>query len=325
MILIVVGLLWLAFELVGSKLGAANNLAEVFPSSSQAVVFDLGRGDLQIEVEERDDIVVSVTQSGFWGGNALLSEQDNGQLRISNALGFCLVRCSVSYQVSMPAHTQLDVRTSSGEVMLHGEFGPTRIATSSGNIGVFNITAPLEVSTSSGNVDLENIDANIVLQATSGDITLDTLRGDTVQISTTSGNIELDDLNANTVQLQSSSGDMSFAGSTAQLNAKSTSGNIEIDNDRAGQLTLQSTSGNIAYEGDLIGDNSIESTSGNVELELSNPQDLSVSVSTRSGSINNSLPLDAIKDTDSELHGAIGVGLHTLTIKTTSGDIDLGE
>lgn len=321
-VLIVLGLLWLGYELGGSRFFGATS-SEVFSSNSQLVVLDLGRGDLHVEVEDRDDIVVEISQSGFWSGKPLLREQDSEQLKIHNDLGFCFFRCSLSYHVTMPANLPLEISTTNGDVMLYGELGPVQLSTRSGDISISNTRAALEIETRSGDIELEDTAGSVFVDAISSDIRLNSVQGDQIEMSTISGDIKLFDLTAQTAQLRSTSGDIEVRGSVDELDAQSISGDLKVENDRPQQLSLKSTSGDIEYRGELTGQSTIATRSGDVELELNRVRDISVSLSTSSGSIDNYLPLDAIKESRREIHGSIGNGSSSLSVTTTSGDIEL--
>lgn len=329
LILIVVGMLWLAIEVIGNGLpfgGRTQSISQNFPASSQQIFFDLGSADLVLEVEERDDILVELNQSGFWGGPSLSSEQDSTQLSIVNyGSGNCFFNCEMSYRVVMPANQALEIQTDSGNVQLDGDLGTVILNSSSGDISIQNSDDLLELSSDSGSIVLENITANISAVSSSGDIQLDTITAERAEISTDSGEVQLNDVNAQVVQVTSSSGDISLSGSVEQLELSSSSGEIEVENDLAQALNLQSSSGDIRYRGALSGENTITSDSGNVDVELDNPTDLSLSLNTSSGSIDTEFDLSIEEQNEYVLQGSMGDGSVGLTVNTTSGDIQIGE
>lgn len=329
LILIVVGLLWLAIELVGNGLpfgGRSQSISQSFPASSELIYFDLGSANLVLEVEDRDDILVELDQRGFWGNNTMISDQDSGQLTIRNeASGLCFSNCDVSYRVVMPADQQLEIYTDSGDVKLNGDLGHVILSTSSGEISIQNSDDLLELSSDSGSIFLENISANINAQTSSGDIQLSTITAERAELSSDSGSVQLNDVNAQEIQVSSSSGDISLSGAVSQLELSTDSGEIEIENEIAQSLNLQSSSGDIRYRGALSGENTITSDSGKVDVELSNPTNLSLSLSTSSGSIDTDFDLSIEESSEYSLQGRMGDGSVGLTVNTSSGDIEIGE
>lgn len=324
-ILIVLGLLWAASQMIGKPFASNGTISEAFDNTSGIVVFDLDMGDLQLEVENRDDILVDVKHYGYWGGQPLVSEQNSRRLTITNKLGLCFGDCGVSYRVVMPAHQQLEIRTSSGDVELTGELGSVDLHTSSGDISVADTAGELKIHSSSGSILLEHIDASVSAETSSGNIMLVSMNAEKADLKTSSGTIALRDAHTQVVQAQTSSGDIRIFESTGELDLENNSGVIEVDKTLAQQVRLQNHSGDVIYRGVLQGKNTLESQSGDVLVELDDAQSLSVSLSTNSGSLHNYLSLDTIKNSKHEIHGSIGSGEVTLNIRTTSGDIEIRE
>lgn len=327
-ILIVVGMLWLAIEMVGNGFffGArSQSHSQSFPASEQ-IYFDLGSANLVLEVEERDDIVVELDQRGFWGNNTMISEQDGSQLTIRNqASGLCFSNCDVSYRVVMPADLALEIFTDSGDVQLDGDLGPVILNTSSGDISIQNSDDLLELSSDSGQIVLGNIAADIRAYSSSGDIKLTTIDAERAELSSDSGEVQLKGVAAQVVQVTTSSGDITLDGAVEQLELSSDSGQIKVENELAQTLNLQSSSGDIRYRGALSGENTISSDSGDVKVELSNPSNLSLSLNTSSGSINSDFELTLEESSEQQMIGYMGDGSVRLTVNTSSGDIQIDD
>lgn len=328
-ILIIVGALWLAIELMGNGFffGArSQSNLQRFPASSEQIVFDLGSANLVLEVEERDDIVVELVERGFWGSNTMVSEQGSRQLTIRNqASGLCFSNCDVSYRVVMPADLALEIQTDSGDIQLKGDLGPVVLNTLSGDVKIQESDDPLEVSSGSGEIVLERITADISAHSNSGDICLDTINAERAEVSSNSGEVQLKAVDAQVVQVTTSSGDISFAGSAEQLELLSSSGQIKVENEQAQSLNLETGSGDIRYRGELSGRSSIASSSGDVELKLSDPSNLRVDAKTSSGSIDSNLKLTLEENSEHVLVGSMGDGSVQLSITTSSGDVRISN
>ena len=96
----------------------------------------------------------------------------------------------------------------------------------------------------------------------------------------------------------------------------SVSGDISIENSNLNNSTFVTTSGDIEFDGQLTGDNVLETTSGDLSVE--NIHNVSVTASSVSGDI---------EIGEEELTGSVtrvlGTNSATLTLNTTSGDIEI--
>lgn len=96
----------------------------------------------------------------------------------------------------------------------------------------------------------------------------------------------------------------------------SVSGDISIENSNLNNSTFVTTSGDIEFDGQLTGDNVLETTSGDLSVE--NIHNVYVTASSVSGDI---------EIGEEELTGSVtrvlGTNSATLTLNTTSGDIEI--
>lgn len=96
----------------------------------------------------------------------------------------------------------------------------------------------------------------------------------------------------------------------------SVSGDISIENGSLNNCSFITTSGDVEFDGQLTGDNTLETTSGDLSVE--HIQNVSVTASTLSGNI---------EIGEEELTGSVnrvlGTNNATLTLNTTSGDIEI--
>lgn len=96
----------------------------------------------------------------------------------------------------------------------------------------------------------------------------------------------------------------------------SVSGDISIENGSLNNCSFITTSGDVEFDGQLTGNNTLETTSGDLSVE--HIQNVSVTASTLSGNI---------EIGEEELTGSVnrvlGTNNATLTLNTTSGDIEI--
>ncbi|HEU5103242.1 MAG TPA: DUF4097 family beta strand repeat-containing protein [Roseiflexaceae bacterium] len=310
--LVVVGLLLLAFQLLGGgfaiggagsitlvdqefrgnriELSAAGSDVEIRPGGSgihiEAIQRGGSRGDYQIDVVPSGDTVrVTETRGSF----------------------FCFF-CSrsVSYRITVPAGAQADIHTASGEIDVEGLSGAVALGSVSGDVRAADLTGGLTVSTTSGEVQLRDVAGKLDVGSISGDIKLENGDVDGATVNTTSGEVELD-------------------GVAGALKVTSVSGDINLREAHDGRLEISTTSGEIQYEGDLAraSANTLNSISGDVRLRLPESSGFRLDASTVSGDISSDFELREGEQARWSLSGVAGDGSATLTIGTTSGDIQI--
>lgn len=138
----------------------------------------------------------------------------------------------------------------------------------------------------SGDIKMENTNSRYVdINTTSGEISAKTL--DNTKIKSVSGDVKI--LAANTADISTVSGDIELNEVTMALNIETTSGDVEV------------------LKANILRNSNIKTVSGEVEIERLN--NIYVETSTRSGDVN--------VFNNNRLSNTV------LTIKTTSGDIDV--
>ena len=124
------------------------------------------------------------------------------------------------------------------------------------------------------------------------------------------------------VQVQADCGDLHMEDcflSHVYITAKS--GDLEIEKGSLEQGTLHTASGDIHMEDCSLGTVSITAASGDVSIEESDL--LHLDISTHSGDIELDLPCEEEQYTIHKNHETTGTGSKQITLKTTSGDIDI--
>jgi DUF4097 and DUF4098 domain-containing protein YvlB len=159
----------------------------------------------------------------------------------------------------------------------------------------------------------------------SGDIDLTDSSG-ALQVSSTSGDVQMSgDFTGS--KLETVSGEITLDGASGPLRARTISGNIKLSDLRDAQLDLESTSGDIEVGGTLAArlSSTISNISGDVQVRLGELSDLKLSATTVSGDLSSDLDLREAQRERRSLSGTLGLGQTTLTISTTSGDVEVDE
>ncbi|MCH8569110.1 MAG: DUF4097 domain-containing protein [Balneolales bacterium] len=140
----------------------------------------------------------------FWGGSnfrpedyKIIIEQDGNaitavveRLRQSSRGGN---QPSFSFEISVPAETSTDLRTSGGHITIKGIEGNQQVRTSGGHLTFSDMAGVVNARTSGGHINISNFSGKLESLTSGGHITLENIRGE-VEVRTSGGNIRADRL-----------------------------------------------------------------------------------------------------------------------------------
>jgi DUF4097 and DUF4098 domain-containing protein YvlB len=168
--------------------------------------------------------------------------------------------------VTVPASTDVDVRTGNGAIRLMGPLGAARTHTANGAIHVEE-SQSLEASTSNGAVRVDVCHGQADLKATSGSLKLG---------------------GAGSAALRTASGSIKIAGATGQVRASSSNGSIAVE--RAdGEVSLESRNGAVRVGSALGGRLDVQAANGKISVGVPEKVSAWVDASTRHGRVDNRL------------------------------------
>jgi DUF4097 and DUF4098 domain-containing protein YvlB len=258
-----------------------------------------GSGNIRVRKGEAGSVRVYGTiragESFFGGGDPSAKvrrleqnppiEQTGNIIRIGHISDYDLRQnVSISYEIVVPAETQVAAEAGSGEIDAEGVKGPAKLHTGSGNLTAANIGSTLDAHTGSGDMNLTNISGDLVAHAGSGQIKGESLAG---------------------ADLETGSGDIRVAGVKGRVRAHTGSGDVNI-------------------EGNATSDWFVETGSGSVTLRLPSNAGFDFSAQTGSGSINTEQPLTISgTQSRHELRGKVRGGGPRVEVHTGSGDVRL--
>jgi DUF4097 and DUF4098 domain-containing protein YvlB len=208
------------------------------------------------------------------------------------------VSVDVSFTVSVPASTRVNVKTISGDVLVAQTTGEVRVETISGRIRTETTSAVASLKTESGAIDIGQVgaDADVVLATISGAVNLKNLTIKSLDVNSISGGILLSDL------------------SVQRLDAGSISALVEY----SGPLT---TGGRYR----------LKSHSGGVKVTVTGSVGFELRASTFSGAIKTDLPLAGKaasgdrRGPDRRVQGTFGDASALLDLTSFSGTILVGK
>jgi hypothetical protein len=308
-LLVLVGLVWLAVELLGYGFGAGHGATRIAaPLPNNHIELHLGAGDVEIVTGNSAEIMIETTQYGLWRGDPAVVSESAEAVRVTNEsrprFGLCIGRCGLSYRVTLPRGANVTARMSSGDVELSGAEGAISIETSSGDVEARDIANGLTVSSSSGDITLDRV-------------------GGKLDVRTSSGDVQLEDGQVVDAIVQTSSGDVELEGVAGALTLQSNSGDITVRAARDGQLDIQTSSGDLDYTGGLAsaGAHSLAASSGDITLHLPATSSFALEASTSSGDLRSDFELRGEQREGNTRTGTVGAGGPRLQVSTSSGDI----
>ncbi|HVO82055.1 MAG TPA: DUF4097 family beta strand repeat-containing protein [Terriglobales bacterium] len=175
---------------------------------------------------------------------------------------------SISYELVVPAQTQLRSHTGSGNQKIEGIQGTLDASAGSGGLNISNIGNTVRADTGSGNITLDHVKGNVRTRAGSGSIDATDIAGG-FEAETGSGRITFEQTAPGAVRVGTGSGGMELRGVKGSLEAKAGSGNIHAEGDPTGAWTVHTGSGGVQlhFPADASFDLSAHTSSGSVTVD----------------------------------------------------------
>jgi hypothetical protein len=282
------------------------------------VNLDLTTGSGSVQVRTGSSSEVQVTghiRVNGWSGDAEDRvkriedhppiEQSGNDIRIGhNQASELLHNVSISYELIVPAETQLRSHTGSGNQRIEGVHGVLEVEAGSGELKISDAGNTVHADTGSGNIDLDHVKGNVRAKTGSGSIHAEDVAGG-FEAHTGSGHIVLEQTAPGSVRAGTGSGGMELRGVRGSLEATAGSGEVMAEGNPTGAWTLHTGS-------------------GDVRLKLASDAAFDLDAHTSSGSISVSQPV-TVQGTigRKELHGKVHGGGVPVEVETGSGNIEI--
>jgi DUF4097 and DUF4098 domain-containing protein YvlB len=284
-----------------------------------AVNLDLTTGSGSVNVRTGSSSEVQVTGhikvTKWFGGNAddrvkrieanPPIQQSGNDIRVGHIDDSELMHnISISYDLVVPAETQLHSHTGSGSQTVAGLRKRLEIESGSGTLKISDIGDAVRAETGSGGIEIDRVKGNVRAKAGSGTIRATDIAG-AFEGQTGSGHITLEQTASGSVRADTGSGGMELRGVHGSLDA-------------------QAGSGTITAEGDPTGSWSAHTGSGNIQLSLASDAAFDLDAHTSSGSITVSQPVTVQGSIGrKELRGKVRGGGVPVEVETGSGNIEI--
>ena len=211
---------------------------------------------------------------------------------------------SISYEVIVPAETELRVESGSGHQSVEGIRGPLEVSSGSGGLKISSINDRVHAETGSGDIDINRVKGNVHAKTGSGSIDASDIAG-AFEANSGSGRITLQQTAPGSVRVDTGSGGMELHGVEGSLEAKAGSGTIQAEGSPTGAWT-------------------VHTGSGEVNLKLPSNAAFDLDAHTSSGSISIDQPHTVQGSVGrKEVRGRVGGGGVPVEVETGSGDIQI--
>ncbi len=282
------------------------------------VRLDISTGSGSIQVRTGSGNQVHVTghiKSTDWFGNSEDRirqieanppiQQSGNDIRIGHLEDRELMHnISISYELVIPADTELRSHTGSGNQSIAGVHGATEASSGSGGLRISDIGSRLKAETGSGDIDIDRVQGSVRARAGSGSIHATSVAGG-FDAETGSGRISLQQSAPGSVRVDTGSGGMELRGVKGSLEARAGSGGIEVEGEPTGPWT-------------------VHTGSGTVRLQLASNASFDLDARTSSGSLSVDQPV-TVQGSLAKKHiqGKVRGGGVPVDVETGSGNIEI--
>jgi len=284
-----------------------------------SVNLDVTTGSGKIEVRTGSSNEVRVTGRirvhDWFGGNAEDKikrlennppiEQNGNDIRIGHVDDPDLRRdVSISYELLVPAETQLHSQTGSGGEDIEGINGSLDVSSGSGHLKISRIGSTVRAGTGSGAIEIDQVKGNVHAKTGSGSIHATDVAGG-FEGSTGSGDLRLEQTSSGSVRASTGSGSVDLRGIRGSLEASTGSGSIHADGAPTGAWN-------------------VHTGSGGVDIRFAPNAAFDLNAHTSSGRVSTDFPIVLEASTGKkDLRGKVRGGGVSVQIETGSGNIEL--
>ncbi|HEV2175157.1 MAG TPA: DUF4097 family beta strand repeat-containing protein [Nitrospira sp.] len=275
-----------------------------------------GSGSIQIHIGSGNQVrVTGRIKSTDWFGNSEERikeieanppvQQSGNDIRIGHLEDREMMHnISISYELVIPAETELRSHTGSGSQTIAGVHGTTEVSSGSGSLHISDIGSRLKAETGSGDIDIDRIQGSVRARAGSGSIRATSVAGG-FDAETGSGRISLEQSAPGSVRVDTGSGGMQLRGVKGSLEARAGSGGIEVEGEPTGPWT-------------------VHTGSGTVRLQLASNASFDLDARTSSGSLSVDQPV-TVQGSLAKKHiqGKVRGGGVPVDVETGSGNIEI--
>ncbi len=188
-----------------------------FPDAVERVHLDVGAGDIEVLVADREHVLVERTQRYVRNEPNVRADLVDGVLYLDVDCEGFHTRCGADHVVHLPRSAAITALTGAGDVVISDIDHLVDIETGAGDVRSIAISGDLDVHTGAGDVSGEWLTAaSVVVSTDAGDVYLGMDEpADLVLVDTRAGDVEIDTLaGAYRVTTDTDAGDVELRGVT---------------------------------------------------------------------------------------------------------------
>jgi hypothetical protein len=211
----------------------------------------------------------------------------------------------VQWNIRVPAHYSIDVKTSGGSIDLADLGGKVEARTSGGSIKTGRIAGPATLKTSGGSITVNGARGDVVAHTSGGSITI----GET----------------AGPVEAKTSGGSITISRTEGDVLARTSGGNIRIE-DASGAVNASTSGGSInaRLSRQPRGDSRLSTSGGGVSVQLAGNIGVELDAHASGGGVQSDVPVTVVgRQDDDSLRGSINGGGPKLVLRSSGGGIQV--
>jgi DUF4097 and DUF4098 domain-containing protein YvlB len=216
------------------------------PVDSVVLVAD---GDVTVSAAEGDIEVDAIAHSGL-REPAYSEDESASRLELTHRCGWAIAlpRCAGELAVTLPAGTEVVVRTENGDVVASGLAGDAALSTSNGEIETTDLSGPLDARSSNGDIDVTGSRADVDTFTSNGEVSVADVYG-TVTAETSNGEITLDSVRGD-ASATTSNGSVEISAVAGDVYGRTSNGSVTVTGDgEPVALTISTSNGRETIEG----------------------------------------------------------------------------
>src|ERR1044071_2335396 len=210
---------------------------------------------------------------------------------------------NVEWNIRVPAHYNIDVKTSGGSIDLADLGGTVDARTSGGSIKTGHLASTANLKTSGGSITVEGARGNVLAHTSGGSITV----GDTEGY----------------VDAKTSGGSITIAHANGEVAAHTSGDSIRIQ-DAAGAVNATTSGGSIhaSLSQQPKADSRLSTSGGGVTVTLARNIGVELDAHASGGGVNSDVPITVMgRQDDDTLRGSINGGGPKLVVRSSGGGI----
>lgn len=205
---------------------------------------EIGKGSVRVVATDTTETHVQVTGRD---ADQTVVRQDGDQISVLGPKqrgGIFGGDSRLDVVVTLPAASDLTIRTGSADIRVTGTVGTAQLRSGSGDVEVDTSAGPLAVETGSGDVRVESARADLKAKSGSGDVMVVDAAA-AVLVSTGSGDVRLWTTRGTAV-VKTGSGDLEVGEAEGDVALTTGSGDLVVSKAHRGRVTVKGASGNVA-------------------------------------------------------------------------------